>query len=149
MNRLQKILLVSVIILAVFNMITLLLLWKGRPGGKTHNPKERMHHLEKRLRLNNEQKAAFENLFGQHQQQMQTIAVKTHLYRMQLRDAVEHNDTAGIQTFADSLGKTMGQRELITIRHFKELEQICNPQQKEKLRNMLQRQMARMKERPY
>lgn len=149
MHRLQKILLASVIILAVFNVITLLLLWKGRPGEKSSNPKERMLRVEKRLQLSDEQKNAFENLFGQHQRQMQTMAVKTHLYRMQLRDAIEQGDTVGIQTYTDSLGKNMGHRELMTIQHFKELEQICNPQQKKKLRNMLQRQMARLKERPF
>lgn len=144
MKRLQRLLIISVIVLIVINVGLLAFVWKGHRINQTHRSSmhlERMHqHVDRlgdRLQLEEKQKQAFRQAFRAHNQEMQTLDRKEQMLRRMIHEAAFRDN----QNELDSLTKAarvLAEKRIETYTSFShELSASVDPNQREELIKIL------------
>ena len=137
MNRLKKMSRSSwwIGILLVLNIITITLLWLGRPDHMMPPPQNMGRFITNELGLSEEQAVQFKELQDQHRQQNQVAqSMARELRRALFQELAKSSpDTTRIQDLQNQLARQQAARNETLAAHFLELKAICTPEQQEKL----------------
>jgi len=131
-------LLLTIIVLVILNIVTLTLLWIGRP----ESPRENKVHIQKRLmeELNFSEKQAeqYIALREDHQKNLMLINEEIKKVKKEMFDQVLFENSTDISDSLLNLSlKKQGELDRITFRHFQDLKKICNKEQQKKLMKLV------------
>ena len=100
------------------------------------------HFLNRRLNFTSEQQESFDSLITIHRQNMRDIMKEIGALRKHIIESMQDNNNT---LYIDSLVRQIGSKQIaleqINYSHFKQVLEICNPDQKEKFIHMLDRAM--------
>ena len=132
-----------VVLLVLLNVATLASFWLRRPPlGPPAGPGGRpagQRIMEMRLHLTDEQARRFQQLRAEHFLRTRPLQEAMHKIRMDLLDevfAAEPND-ARIQELTAEIGDEQCRFDRQLFRHFRELKDTCNAEQRTELKAML------------
>lgn len=165
----NKMLSAAVILLLIINLGILGLLWYDRSqkiSAPERMPKEeRMHppgvmpppdrmqsdggpkeFLIRELNLNEKQKTDYLRLVEEHQADMKRIKEKIRNEKDELWNNFSKSDknTNAEELIASKIGEDQKQIELITFRHFKNVRELCDADQKEKFDEVIKEALRMM-----
>lgn len=131
-------------ILILLNISCLAALWIGRPQARFHghnNHDRLVYRMEKELNLDESQSGTLKNLVSRHREERDELNKEVRRLRSEMMMAMVASpmDTAHANAIAHQLGEFTLQNELMSIRHFEELGSIYTPEQKAKLKKLLNR----------
>jgi len=145
----RRFLIFLVVLLVVLNLGTITLLWLGRPAppppeirmGKSGNEHARLEALlKKELKFGDEQIKQYFQLREKHRQQLDQLNREIGKLKKQMFDAVFSKDPQ--PALSDSLLNLSLQKqaelEQLTYRHFLELKKLCNPDQENQLKLLVE-----------
>lgn len=141
-------LIITIVILVIINIITLLLLWIGKPKhdlargpGNGENEKVRIQEmLKEELGFSNDQAEQFLALRKNHLENTMRLDDELMLVKKEmLEEAMYSNDSSISDSLLNLSLEKQGQLEIITFQHFQKLKQICTPEQQEKLFELMHR----------
>lgn len=127
---------IVIAVLLLVNIITLVALWFGKPGHPRPMPHERdMAFLSKELGMTGSNKEKLDAMEATHHKEKRVLLEKNRLLREHLFGLLKTNasDTLAINNFVDSILSNQKEIELMTYYHFKQVKELCNPEQKQKL----------------
>jgi len=139
-------LVITIIILVLLNIVTLLLLWFGRPkhdsqSGPGIPDRERgqvQKLLKEELNFSEKQAEQYIALRKEHQENTMHLSEEIRKIKKEMFDHVLLNDET---TLSDSLLELslekQSELEKLTFRHFQELKRICNSDQRKKLMKIM------------
>jgi len=145
-------LIVTIVILVVINLITLLLLWFGKPkynisaepeakvGKKVHIQKL----LKEELGFSDAQAEQYITLRNEHHKNTMQLTKEIKRIKREMFEQVLTSDDTGIisdSLLNLSLGKQK-QLENLTFQHFRKLKKICNPDQRKKLMRLMHKLLS-------
>lgn len=138
----------TIIFLVLMNMVTLTLLWIGRPPGPNASkeyiqPEEEQIRIEnllnKELGFNESQIKQYLQLRNEHRQKAVNIITEIDSLKREMFDRVLDSNAKPV--LSDSLltltQTKQAELEHITFQHFIDLKNLCGPEQKEKLRILM------------
>ena len=128
-----------IIILVILNLGTLVFLWLGRPGMQSNQSRrEPSEFLIRELRLTPGQKEQFGKLRHNHLEQLQLLRNEDRKLHDSFFDALflPVPDTLKASFLADSLIMIRKEMEMLTFRHFLELQKFLNDHQKTRFRKV-------------
>lgn len=135
---------VFLFLLVGLNLLLLFLLWQGRPPGPGALPQggpipraERM--LERELQLSEAQREHFRELRRRHFQQMRLLADSIGRVKVQLVESTFESQGQKQEKELRELNRLQLKREKMLLEHFRKLAAACNPEQQDKLRELLTR----------
>ena len=141
-------LVVTIVVLILLNIVTLLLLWFGRPKYDSQNgigmPERERGQVQKLLKeeLNFSEKQTEQYIVLRKEHRENTIQLNKEIRKIK-REMFDHvllNDGTAL---SDSLLKLtlekQAQIEKLTFQHFQELKKICNSDQLQKLMKIMHR----------
>lgn len=99
------------------------------------------HYIKDELDFNEDQYSEFLELRKKNKEKGHTIVKKLSQKReeMMAELATENPDTAKLKQIAEQIGNLHEQLKKGTIKHFIQVKSICNPTQKEKLNELIQK----------
>lgn len=127
---------IVVIVLLVVNILTLGALWFGKPNHPRPMPHERdMTFLSKELGMTGANKEKLDAMETKHHTEKRELLENNKLLREQLFGLLKSNpsDTVVINSFVTSILTNQKEIELMTYYHFKEVKEMCSPEQQKKL----------------
>jgi len=142
----NKLLIISVIVLALLNIATLITIWFSPRERKPHFPD---HHqpqqriirnlLINELHLSDIQMHAFEKSGDIHFHNSRAILDKIHKNKTDMFDELFKDipDTTKISGYLKEIGTDQSELEKLTFDHFLELKKLCNQEQKIKFKSLL------------
>ena len=139
----QKLTNLLIIVLVVINILSLTFIWYR----EMHRPKlpppqpgreDVGRFIKDQLNLNNEQKTQFDKYMKKHADVTREMNNKIgELKKEILIEAFNPNsDTNKVNDLTQKIGKIQGDYEKFLYEHFQKLASVCNPEQKEKLKNI-------------
>ncbi len=144
-------------ILVIINLVTLASLWliRFRETGpvvpKPEQQEERvMRMLRHELQLNQDQFRRFQTTRFRHMERLRGIEEEIIGLRRDILNEVfiEVPDSSIIDSLAGRIGTLETEREKLTADHFNRLQKICDPQQRQHLRSILDRVLPRQERVP-
>ncbi|RMD48160.1 MAG: hypothetical protein D6830_07420 [Ignavibacteria bacterium] len=144
-NRKLKI---AVTVLIVMNIITIALLWIGRPtgpgpGGMPLSPEEEKEKvsalLKDKLGFNQEQIERYLNLRAEHYKAASDLNREVQLLKKEMFDRVLENekDVSSPDSLLNLILLKQADIEKLTYNHFLKLKELCGKEQKEKLKILM------------
>lgn len=140
-------LVVTVVILVIFNIATLFLLWIGKPKPNSINKaniegieKGRIQEvLKEELGFSTEQADKFLELRESHHEKATAIEEELILVKRKMFEEAMYGEKSDISDSLLNLSlEKQNQLELLTFDHFLKLKQICTPEQQKKLFGLVQ-----------
>ncbi len=138
----------TVVLLVILNLLTLTVLWLGRPkhpgpGRSSLPPGEEVHRIKQLLKdqlgFNDTQVEKYLQLRQVHREQLERLDAEIRELKRKMFDQVLKEQTP--QTISDSLlSQVLAKQaalEKLTFQHFLALKDLCGPGQKEKLRLLM------------
>ena len=143
----HRLLILAVIVLAVLNIGTLASLWLS-PQGKHNRPTKRTprrveRFLEDQLNLSQMQREQFKDLREYHFDSVGGIHLELQHRRNLLFDKLSQPDSEYVSQMAHSIGQQHADLELANFRHFQDLRNRLNDQQKPAFDQMVKRMLDR------
>ena len=140
-----KFLMVVIVALLLLNMGTLAFLWFGhRPPHPTQGGKpEAATFLIQELRLDEGQKAQYDQLFWAHRGRMDSLKDKLNQNRQQFFNGLPVGDSTRVQAVLDN----QRQLEMELFNHFRAVRTICRPEQQTQFEAVIQ-QVLKMSRHP-
>ena len=139
----NKIVFWAVIVLIILNVFMLSTIWLGRPrrylpGGPGPGRTDGMKIMEERLGLNREQAEVFEQIRKQHFERTRALNDRRHKIRIDIINELfsDKPDQAKIEKLLSELKDVQGEFDQRLFRHFAELRDQCNDEQKKILKSM-------------
>lgn len=139
-------LVITVVVLVILNLITIFLLWMGKPNHEINDrisgdDKIRISEmLKKELGFDDKQINKFLELRANHHKKSDKINKELMLIKKQMFDEAMYKDNGVISDSLLNLSlKKQAELEKITFEHFVKLKQICTPEQQEKLFELVER----------
>jgi protein CpxP len=146
---------ISIVILVILNIFTLTLLWffHFRQPNRVPPPFDRRaarveRFLERELKLSPKQAEEFSKLRRQHFEA--SIAVMNEI--RQLKEKMMNEvfsqapDSTTVKNLANQIGDKEAEREWLLYKHFRELRNVCTPEQRVKLEKIFQKIFERMQQ---
>ncbi len=150
----QKLTNLLIIVLVIINILSLSFIWykeMHRPQLPPPQPdRENVgRFIKDQLNLSDEQKGKFDMYMKEHAEVTQRMNDEIGgLKKEILIEAFNANpDSSKVTTFSEKIGKIQSDYEKFLYEHFRKLGTVCNPEQKEKLKNIFLSSF-RPKERP-
>jgi Spy/CpxP family protein refolding chaperone len=140
--------LISIITLVVLNIFTLTLLWifHFRQPERVPPPFDRRaarveKFLERRLNLSPEQSTEFKQLRRQHFQESMVVMNEIRELKEKMLDEVfsKDPDSLVVKNLTEQIGNKEAEREWLLFTHFRELRDVCTPEQRVKLEQIFQK----------
>lgn len=140
--------LISIITLVVLNIFTLTLLWifHFRQPERVPPPFDRRaarveKFLERRLNLSPEQATEFKQLRRQHFQESMVVMNEIRELKEKMLDEVfsKDPDSLVVKNLTEQIGNKEAEREWLLFTHFRELRDVCTPEQRVKLEQIFQK----------
>ena len=147
MNGLSKNKLLTwlVILLLIANAATIAMFWLGKPKRPPAPQGTAIDFLIKELNLDAKQQEQFKKLAGEHRETAEKIREQVKEAKDSLFDLVKDPVTPDSvkETRVALVGKRLEQIDLLTLNHFQQVRQLCNPEQQKKFDKIIQ-QVLRM-----
>lgn len=127
---------IVIVVLLLVNILTLGALWFGKPNHPRPMPHERdMTFLSKELGMTGSNKDRLDAMETKHHTDKRALLEKNKLLREQLFGLLKTNasDTMAINVFVNSILYNQKEIELMTYYHFKQVKEMCNAEQQQKL----------------
>ncbi len=128
----ENLLIVCIIALILLNIGTLGFLWNDarRHGGPPPPGPDRM--IIEKLKLNDDQQRQFENIKRNHRDRMdqlddQHLSILRNYFELTSMDSIHLSRKESLETL---IGQIHRERARITFRHFEDIKNICNAEQK-------------------
>ena len=132
--RKNTIVLVALIFLIVMNGILLYLVVQ-KPERPRQHPRA---FLAAELALDEQQLEQYQVLEKDHHRKMRALDDRFKRLKGDLfRNLGEHRDEKVVDSLTQLIGQLSQERELELFRHFSNIERICTPEQKEKLKQLV------------
>ncbi|MEM6892834.1 MAG: Spy/CpxP family protein refolding chaperone [Bacteroidota bacterium] len=132
--RKNTIILIALVFLIIMNGILLYLVVQ-KPERPRRQPRE---FLAKELALNPQQLEQYEILEKDHHRQMRALDDRFKRLKGDLfRKLGEPSDEKMVDSLTRLIGQLSQERELELFHHFSDIERICTPEQKEKLKQLV------------
>lgn len=130
----NTIVLITLLFLIVMNGVLLYLVVQ-KPERQKRHPRE---FLVKELALNREQQEQYENLARDHHHKMRKLDDRFKRIKGDLfRNLGNPNAEKETDSLTRLIGRLSQERELELFQHFSEIERICTPEQKQKLKRLV------------
>jgi hypothetical protein len=131
----------TIVVLIIINIVALLLLWMGKPkhtiGDNENvigNKVQIQEMLKEELDFSSEQVEQFVELRENHREKLDKIDEELMVLKKELfEDAMYSKNESISDSLLNQALEKQGELEKITFDHFLKLKQMCNPQQQEKL----------------
>jgi len=137
-------LVITVVVLVILNLITIFLLWMGKPNHEINDrisgdDKIRISEmLKKELGFDDKQINKFLELRVNHRKKSDKINKELMLIKKQMFDEAMYKDNGVISDSLLNLSlKKQAELERITFNHFQDLKKICNKDQQKKLMKLM------------
>lgn len=141
-NNQYKWMWVTIIVLAIFNIVPLTILWLNNHNEKErHGGGGRMHHfMEQELNLTDNQKIAFRDARSAHFMQTQKLSDSIRLEKQEINKLLfsANVDSALIKQHILRIAQIQTKLEWLTYQHFDRLRKMCTPEQSKKFEAALQ-----------
>lgn len=139
-NRFYKIL---IAVLVILNGVTLYFLWKA-PGH--FPPHGHRPSLVEKLELSGKMANSIKKLEDQHFKDKDALINKSRKLHEQLFRSFNDSskDINDINNLIDKIVENQRETEQMTFDYFKEVDALCNPDQKKKLQNAIHHALGRM-----
>jgi protein CpxP len=146
---------ISIVILVVLNIITLTLLWifHFRQPSRVQPPFDRRaarveKFLERELNLSSEQSMEFKNLRRQHFEATMVVMDEIRELKEKMMSEVfsKDPDSAVVKNLTEQIGNKEAEREWLLYKHFRELRDVCTPEQQIKLHEIFLKIFERMQQ---
>jgi len=126
---------IAIVVLLVVNILALGALWFGRPNNRPMPHERDMTFLSKELGMTGAKKEKLDDMETKHHTEKRALLEKNKLVREQLFRLLKTNpsDTIAVNGFVNSILTNQKEIELMTYYHFKEVKELCNPEQQKKL----------------
>jgi hypothetical protein len=136
---------VIVIILLVMNVLTLGTLWflyindTGADNNINFHRHQIQDFMKNKMQFTDEQNEILVKLREEHFKIKKAVFDTIHSLKAALIDEImkETTDTLAIRNISDKIGKLLGRNEYGFAMHFIKIKEICNTEQKQKLRQFL------------
>jgi protein CpxP len=144
---------ISIVILIILNIFTLTLLWiyHFRQPNRLQPPFDRRaarveRFLEKELKLSPEQAEEFNKLRRQHFEASIAVMNEVRQLKEKMMNEVfsQTPDSATVKNLANQIGGKEAEREWLLYEHFRELRNVCTPEQRVKLEDIFRKIFERM-----
>lgn len=149
----NKVLIITVIVFAVFNILTLAVIWGMKfrgapyplpppprpPQEREIQPPDALEFISKELKLDVEQRIKYHEMRKQHFDGMKDLLEDIHSRKKAILElmSADNPDTAGARILADEIGRIQGSIEIKIFGHFAEFKTILSEEQKDKFRKLL------------
>ena len=139
-NRFYKILIAVMVIL---NGVTLYFLWKAPGHLPPHGPRKSLVEM---LELSGETASSIKKLEDRHFKAKDALVDKSRKLHEQLFRSFNDpsKDSTDIRTLIDKIVENQRETEQMTFDYFKEVDALCNPEQKKKLKDVIHHALGRM-----
>ncbi len=139
--RKDKLLMVIILVLVLLNTTTLVIMWVNKPPFPPHRPKHERPDkiIIKRLELDEAQQKQFDKLKKAHRSQIVKLEQQSrelHQKYFALLEEDEVNDSIA-DAYEKQLATVTERKEEITFSHFRDLKNICKPEQIELFNNFI------------
>jgi Spy/CpxP family protein refolding chaperone len=145
-------LVLTIVFLVILNIVTLSLLWFGRPQsdlrkgprGSEQNTEHIQKLLKEELGFNNNQAEKYIAIRDKHRKNTRHLNEEIRKLKKEMFDqALQNNDQAMISDSLLNLAQEkQSQIEKLTFQQFLNLKKICNPEQNMKLQKLMHRLLA-------
>jgi len=108
------------------------------------------HHIQNQLNLDSQQFEQFQRMHRLNRNDIKTIAqtLEEKRSQMMLELSREEPDTAKLNTLANEIGALHTRLKLSTINYFMEMKQLCRPNQREKLNELIRKMESTHRQKP-
>lgn len=131
----------AIIILIALNMLTMAMVWieKSKTGIQEDKPSSSTALISKELNLEQSQAAKIEKSRSDKLGQIKLLNDSTSRLKKELADELfsEHPDTQKVSQYAAIIGSLQSRIEILRFMHFNELLSVCTPEQKNKLKPII------------
>ncbi len=119
----------------------------GRPKGPPHQKKHHrlIHQIKKDIPFDDQQLATLDTMLSRHRSEQDELHRSIHKLRIKMMDGMTGNDESSLleaKTLADQIGKLTKERELNAINHFEKIKDLCNPEQRKILTDIMRKAMG-------
>ncbi|GAB4376953.1 MAG: hypothetical protein Kow0042_23920 [Calditrichia bacterium] len=139
---------ITITVLVVINLVTLSLLWMGRPVGpkQGHGPlppnqdRQRIRQLlQEQLSFTDEQIERYLALRQEHRQETRRLDAEIRELKRKMFDRVleEQAPPAISDSLLNLVLAKQAELEKVTFQHFLDLKNLCGPEQREKLKLLM------------
>lgn len=141
-------LVITIVILVILNIITLSLLWIGRPQPNKYRPMGNNNHIQKLLKeelgFSDEQTKHFLEIRENHIKNTKQLNEATKRIKKQMFDlALDETDQQSVSDSLLNLTLEKQKRlEKAMFQHFIDIKNLCNPEQKVKLKKLMHKLFA-------
>ncbi|OWY26059.1 hypothetical protein C7N43_35765 [Sphingobacteriales bacterium UPWRP_1] len=147
----NKFLKLIILLLVLLNAGMLGIIWLRKPP--PHLPgggKSAAVYLTKELGFTSQQEEQYQKMHRQHHQTVDSIRTADQEIRQRLFDLLQTNltDTTDAAQLANSLGNNRAKTEWVTFTHFKEVKQLCTPEQQIKFNRVIDEALRMLKPPP-
>lgn len=129
MNK-TRLLGILVIVMVLLNLITVALLFIGRPDRRPHDgPRHRQKVIIDRLHFSKTQTEAYESLIFDHREAIGRLDEEMMSARTVLYSQLSKNEAASVDSQLLVIGRLQTEIETIHYDHFAEIKKLCNEDQ--------------------
>ena len=149
MNKYQKVLVISVIVLMTINILLIGFIWMNRPGGKQRGhrggPRQGMesHVIPRELGFDQQRTVAFRQMFQSHRETMRSLQRNARLKKRQIHLAIVEGDSSNYTMAYSEFRELQDQMEGESTRFISSVAAICDAEQKDRLIQLLNRSLDR------
>lgn len=140
-NNQYKWMWVTIIVLAVFNIVPLTILWLNNHNEREDHGRGRMRHfMEQELNLSENQKIAFQKERDAHFLQTRSLSDSIRYEKLEINKLLfsANVDSALIKQHILRIAQIQTKLEWLTYQHFDRLRKLCTPEQSKKFEDALQ-----------
>lgn len=130
-----------IVLLVILNVFALATTWIIRPTRVQENPRPPVRDfLKEELHLTEEQAQQFEELRKQHFLQSKAITDEAHQLKRAMLDELFSSppNLAKVEELTEEIGEKQEELEQLRFQHFLALKSLCQPEQVEKLRALIE-----------
>ena len=123
--------------------------WGNPPAGRPHFNREKMaQKIIKELNLNDEQKAKFMDQVSQEEKDAKASWEKSKDLRGKLETELKQDnpDQKTVDSIIEEMGKNQSEIEKMRVHSIMELKKMLTPEQKEKLKSIMEKNKDRAKD---
>lgn len=145
---------ITIIVLLLVNIATLIFMLTGHKRHEGHIPPPphgragAFEFLTQELKLDEAQIKQFDEMRKQHHENVRNVQEKSRDLHHRFFDLLATSDSAGAVQLADSMAQIQKQIELLTFGHFKQVRDICKPDQQKKFDAVINEALRMMAPKP-
>lgn len=131
---------IVIVVLVVINLLTVGTIWLVKPKGQRPMPHERpLTFLSAELGITGPNKEKLDKMEAGHHRDKRELLAKNKELRERLFGLLKASDVDSLKVnrYVDSILVNQKNIELMTFEHFREVKQLCTPEQQLKLEDVI------------